>query len=65
MARENYEYWKDRICVVYGSQIPVVLRPIETHFEMIAPCLVLSFMDGEAVLDMEEGGCKVENSEIW
>ena len=44
----------DLVCVLHGSSTPMVLRKVETDFEVIGDCYVHGLMYGEAV-DWSEG----------
>ena len=43
----------DLICVLFGAQIPFVLRPNGEYYTLMGPCYVHGVMDGEA-MSMEE-----------
>ncbi|PMD30241.1 hypothetical protein L207DRAFT_520360 [Hyaloscypha variabilis F] len=45
----------DKVCVLPGLSVPLAFYRHETHFELIGPCFLLGFMDGEA-LDLVESG---------
>jgi len=42
----------DLVCILYGCNVPVILRPQNQHFKMIGECFLHGFMDGEAFLMM-------------
>lgn len=39
----------DRICILHGCSVPVMLRPIGWHWELVGECFVYGMMDGEAM----------------
>ena len=45
----------DQICVLFGSQVPLVLRKVDDHHVLVGECFVLGLMDGEAITRLEEG----------
>lgn len=46
----------DPICVLFGGHIPFVLRHFEgTHHHYIGECYMHGWMDGEAMVRLEEG----------
>ena len=45
----------DVICVLFGGQMPLVLRPKREFFELIGEAYVYGIMDGEAMQDLEAG----------
>jgi hypothetical protein len=55
----------DRICVLYGCSVPLVLRKVESHWVLVGECYVHGLMDG-LVMDMLASG-ELEDStfEIW
>jgi hypothetical protein len=54
----------DLICVLYGCNLPVVLRKVDDHFLNIGTCFVLGLMDGEAIKDIEYGKLGVKEFNI-
>ena len=51
---------EDLICVVAGCSMPLIIRPYEEGYELIGECYVQGMMEGEALLDLEMRGLKVE-----
>jgi hypothetical protein len=43
----------DLICILYGSQVPFVLRPKNGHYQLIGECYVHGKMDGEVIQDIK------------
>jgi hypothetical protein len=41
----------DRICVLFGAQVPFVLRPVGAYWEVIGEAYVHAVMDGEALYE--------------
>lgn len=52
----------DRIVILNGSNVPLVLRPVEDHYKLIGPCYVHGIMYGEAWPEDEE---TLEWFSIW
>ncbi|PVH88128.1 HET-domain-containing protein [Cadophora sp. DSE1049] len=51
----------DRVCVLSGSGIPVVLRRGDSDFfQHVGTCLVPGLMDGEAAALLQKGECHLE-----
>lgn len=45
----------DMVCVLWGCDVPVVVRRLEDHYVLVGPCFVLGFMDGEMRAMVEKG----------
>ncbi|KAM0819469.1 putative Heterokaryon incompatibility protein-domain-containing protein [Seiridium cardinale] len=45
----------DQVCVAFGCDIPVLLRPQESCYVHVGPCYVVGFMEGEAMGDIRKG----------
>jgi len=45
----------DLICVLFGSNVPFILRKIEDHYVLVGACFVLGLVDGEAMQSLENG----------
>lgn len=43
----------DRICVLFGSVTPFILRPIDRHYRLVGECFAAGLMHGEAIAGME------------
>jgi hypothetical protein len=54
----------DIICVLRGCSFPVMLRPIDDHFSLVGEIYVDDFMDGQALLGLEEGKYALEKFEL-
>jgi hypothetical protein len=50
----------DKIAVLLGCDMPVVLRPKGNYYQYIGSCFVEGLMDGEAVRGLEDGRVKTE-----
>lgn len=37
------------VCVIFGCDVPLVLRPVGSHYELIGDCYVEGIMEGEAM----------------
>jgi hypothetical protein len=46
------------VCVVLGCDVPLILRPIECHFELIGDCYIDGIMEGQAIADLDSGKYK-------
>ncbi|KAF4627649.1 hypothetical protein G7Y89_g10503 [Cudoniella acicularis] len=49
----------DLICILFGCDMPIILRKVNSHFIHIGPCFVLGIMHGEAVADIREDSEKI------
>lgn len=49
----------DLICVLYGCNVPVILRHQRDEFKMIGECFVHGIMDGEAISQMRSDGDRI------
>ncbi|CAG8978284.1 hypothetical protein HYALB_00010282 [Hymenoscyphus albidus] len=45
----------DTVCVLWGCDVPVVIRRLEDHYVLVGPCFVLGFMDGEMRKMVDQG----------
>jgi len=45
----------DVVCVLFGCNYPVILRPIEGHYEFVGTAYLEGIMHGEVIQAMEEG----------
>ncbi|KAH7377533.1 heterokaryon incompatibility protein-domain-containing protein [Cadophora sp. MPI-SDFR-AT-0126] len=45
----------DVVCILGGTVMPIVVRPLEDQFGIVGDCYVNGVMDGEAVSDMVQG----------
>lgn len=54
----------DLVCVLFGCQEPVVLRPIGDIYEFIGVCYVLGFMEGEALQQVSDGNLQIQTFDI-
>lgn len=46
----------DIVAVLFGSHVPLVLRPRGDHFEVVGICYVFGIMNGEAVREAQANG---------
>ncbi|EXJ91902.1 hypothetical protein A1O3_00452 [Capronia epimyces CBS 606.96] len=53
----------DLVCVLYGGDVPFIIRPKGTAFELIGECYIRDLMHGEAVEMLARPGCEIE--ETW
>jgi hypothetical protein len=54
----------DQIWVLFGSTVPFLLRPKDGNFQVIGECYIEEFMEGQAVIQMEEGGLLAEDIQL-
>jgi hypothetical protein len=54
----------DLICVLLGCRFPVVLRPIEGGFRLVGEAYVDKFMNGEAIVALQEGKFRLDTFQI-
>jgi hypothetical protein len=54
----------DQVCVAFGCNLPILLRPEDSHYTHVGPCYVVGFMDGEAMVDIKNGKRKPQRFEI-
>jgi hypothetical protein len=55
---------EDHICVILGCDVPLVLRPVEDHYELIGDCYVDGIMAGEATKDSQERNVELETFKL-
>jgi hypothetical protein len=55
----------DVICVILGCRTPIILRPVDEHFEIVGEAYVHGVMKGESMVDLEEGKYVLTDFEIW
>ncbi|KAE9365874.1 hypothetical protein N431DRAFT_430066, partial [Stipitochalara longipes BDJ] len=54
----------DKVYVLYGCDVPVVLRAVGDQYIHVGPCFVQGLMDGEAFDWVEEGKATVQDIEL-
>lgn len=54
----------DLVCVLLGCPVPMVLRPIDDHFEVIGDIYIDGIMFGEAIQALEEGKAELVDFEL-
>jgi hypothetical protein len=56
----------DRICVLLGCSIPLILRPREGQpsYQVVGECYLHGFMDGEVLKGLEGGKFKIEEFQL-
>ena len=62
---QQHNCWR-LVCVLFGRDLPVVLREIDNHFVHVGLAFVVGLMDGEAMANMKgvgDEGQDDENSE--
>jgi hypothetical protein len=55
---------EDHICLILGCDVPLVLRPVEDHYELIGDCYVDGIMAGEAMKDFQERNIELETFKL-
>jgi hypothetical protein len=55
----------DMICVLFGCDVPVVLRQKADHYIFIGECYIKGLMYGEAIEALERGETETERFEIF
>jgi hypothetical protein len=60
----KYARPNDRIAVLLGCDMPVVLRPKGDHYELIGGCFIEGLMKGEAIASVEMGDLHTESISI-
>jgi hypothetical protein len=54
----------DVICVLFGCDTPLVLRPVNDYYILIGECYVYGLMDGELVDCLQDGRAVKECFEV-
>jgi hypothetical protein len=54
----------DKICIIYGCHIPVVLREVRDSHFLVGECYVYGMMMGEMVAELEAGKLTEERFHI-
>lgn len=54
----------DVVVVLYGSQVPFILRPRDDHYLLVGTCYVHGMMDGEAIAMCEAGELLEQDFEL-
>lgn len=54
----------DVVCVLLGCSVPMVLRPVANHFEVIGDIYLHGIMYGEAMKALEEGKVQLQDFEL-
>ena len=50
----------DTIAVLFGCQVPVIVRQHADHYEFIGTCYVHGIMQGEALVELDTGECEAQ-----
>ena len=50
----------DRVCIIFGCDVPMVLRPDGDGYRVIGECYIQGIMRGEIAQDIEDGHLQVE-----
>ncbi len=61
---ENYILSGDIIVILFGCDIPVVLRPYQGHYEFVSCCYIDGLMQGEGLRGLNSGELKEQRVEI-
>jgi hypothetical protein len=54
----------DSVCILHGSQYPVLLRNAGGHWTFLGTCVVLGLMDGEAASMVNDGWASIRKFEV-
>jgi hypothetical protein len=54
----------DVMCILLGGRLPVILRPVDQHWEFMGECYIHGVMNGEAMGDLENGLYKLQSFEL-
>jgi hypothetical protein len=54
----------DIVCILLGCAVPMVLRPIDGHYELVAEAYVPGIMHGEAMTALKEGRKTLQEFEL-
>lgn len=54
----------DQVCVAFGCNVPIVLRPQGASYTHVGPCYTVGFMEGEAIVDVQKGRRQVQAFEL-
>jgi hypothetical protein len=55
----------DVVCVLFGSQVPFILREVDDHYLLIGECYCHGIMEGEAMLGLEDGKLSPQDFILW
>src|SRR5450432_1783649 len=54
----------DKVCVILGCAVPMVLRPFERHWEVVGEAYIHEIMKGEVVDDLENEKVQAQDFEL-
>ncbi|KAL2065722.1 hypothetical protein VTL71DRAFT_3392 [Oculimacula yallundae] len=54
----------DLVCVILGCAVPIVLRPVGEHYEVIGDAYVDVIMHGEAMIELHQGNRTLRDFEL-
>jgi hypothetical protein len=55
---------EDLVCVLLGCPVPIVLRAVEDHYELVGDIYLDGIMHGEAMRALAEGKVKLQDFEL-
>lgn len=55
----------DLVCVIPGCPIPMILRRVDQHYDVIGEAYFDGIMSGEVVPDIENGTLVIQDFELW
>jgi hypothetical protein len=55
----------DRICVLLGCDVPLLIRPEDNHYVVVGACYVYGMMKGEVMHAARKGVLKTVQLEFW
>lgn len=54
----------DLVCILFGCDMPVILRKVGDHYLNIGTCFVLGIMDGQALSRLDDGAAETRQFRI-
>jgi hypothetical protein len=54
----------DKVCILFGCSIPVILRKVNDHYNYISDACVVDYMHGKGIEKLTEGKFQEEIFEI-
>ena len=54
----------DVVCIILGFDVPLVLRQVDNHYELIGSCYIDGIMEGQAMKELEEGKVELETFDL-
>lgn len=54
----------DIICIMFSYDVPLVLRPVRDHYELIGDYYIDGIIEGQAMKDLEEHRVELETFDL-